>query len=36
MNKSVLQILKEINKITDSVILKYPITYAASESNYNI
>lgn len=33
MNKSVLQILKEINKITDSVILKYPITYAASESN---
>lgn len=33
MNKSVLQILKEINKITDSVILKYPITIAASESN---
>lgn len=33
MNKSVLQILKEISKITDSVILKYPVTIAASESN---
>lgn len=32
MNKQLIKVLEELNKITDSVILKYPITTAISEA----